>query len=83
MGGIEAVVEGLQVAALHEVVAPAVGEVGEVGLGALGVDEDVGLVGAAVDGGAAELGEPEAAWTAAPRRWAWRTRRRRGGRSAG
>ena len=51
--------EGLQVAALHEIVALAVREVGELGLGALGIDEDVGLVGAAIDGGAAQLGEPE------------------------
>jgi hypothetical protein len=59
MHGIEAVVDGLQVAALHEVVALAVREVGQLRLGALGVDEDVGLVGAAIHGGTAELGEPE------------------------
>jgi hypothetical protein len=57
--GVEAVVEGLQVAALHEVVALAVREVGQRGLNALGVDENVGLVGAAIDGGASQFGEPE------------------------
>ncbi len=56
---VEAFVEGLQVAALHEVVALAVREVGQVRFRALRVDEDVGLVGAAVDRGAAELREPE------------------------
>ena len=57
--GIEGLVERLQVAALHDVVARAPRIVGQERLGALRIDEDVGLVGALVDGGAAELGEPE------------------------
>ena len=76
---VEAFVEGLQVAALHEVVALAVREVGQLGLRALGVDEDVGLVGAAVDGGAAELHEPERLGLRHPGGGRRGLRRRRGG----
>jgi hypothetical protein len=51
--GIQAGEEGLEVAALDEIVAGAAGEIGQLRFGALGIDEDVGLVGALVDSGAA------------------------------
>jgi hypothetical protein len=51
VGRIEGLVERLQVAALHDVVAGALRVVGQERLRALRVDEDVGLIGAFVDGG--------------------------------
>ncbi len=49
----------LEIGALDRVVAPAAGEPGRDALGRLRVEEDVGLVRTAVDGGAAQFGEPD------------------------
>ena len=59
IGRVEAGEERLQVAALDEVVARTLRVIGQRGLRAFRVDEDVGLVGALVDRGTAELGEPD------------------------
>ena len=59
VGRIEGFVERLQIAALHEVVARTQGIIGQERFRAFRIDEDVGLVGALVDGRAAEFHEPD------------------------
>lgn len=49
----------LQIGVLNRIIAPAAREIRREALGGLRVEEDIGLVGAPVDGGAAEFGEAD------------------------
>ena len=71
--------QGFQIAALDRVVPRPGREMRQLAFRAFRVEEDVRLVGALVDGGAADLGEADRLSTAAPTPWRWRSRRRPGG----